>query len=75
MTETYHQGDSLFLINYATQIVSLIIVTPFVFLRVWVRWKVNRALGIDDGMIWCPQFQSVEWLISLASCFLGWVCF
>jgi len=50
MLVTRHDGNSLFLVNYATQILCFIVTTPLVLLRVFVRWKVNRALGIDDGM-------------------------
>lgn len=58
MSVTVHDGNSLFLVNYATQILCFIVTTPFVFLRIFVRWKVNRVLGIDDGM--CAMNPSVE---------------
>ena len=54
MSVTIHNGNSLFLINYATQIISFVAVTPFVALRIFVRWRLNHALGIDDGM---PRFR------------------
>lgn len=50
MSVTVHNGDPLFLINYATQIISFIAVTSFVFLRIFARWKLQHTLGIDDGM-------------------------
>lgn len=50
MSITVHNGNSLFLINYATQILCFVIVTPLVFLRLLVRWKVVCNLGVDDGM-------------------------
>lgn len=50
MSVTIDNGNSLFLINYATQIISFIAVTPFVLIRFFVRWRLNDALGIDDGM-------------------------
>lgn len=43
-------GNSLFLINYATQIICFVVVTPLVLLRLLVRWKLVRGLGVDDGM-------------------------
>lgn len=50
MSVTIHDGNSLFLVNYATQILCFIVTTPLVLLRIFVRWKVTRALGMDDGM-------------------------
>ncbi|KAJ5327786.1 hypothetical protein N7452_008176 [Penicillium brevicompactum] len=49
MSVTIHNGNSLFLINYATQIISFVAVTPFVALRIFVRRRLNHALGIDDA--------------------------
>lgn len=49
MSNTAHDRNSLFLINYATQILCFVLVTPFVFLRIFVRWKLMNGLGIDDG--------------------------
>lgn len=76
MSVTVHDGNSLFLINYATQILCFIVTTPFVLLRIFVRWKVNRALGIDDGT--CATIRSIridqEILLTIAAfCFIGWV--
>lgn len=42
--------NALFRVNYATQILCYVIVTPLVFLRIYVRWRWKRALGFDDGM-------------------------
>jgi hypothetical protein len=51
MLVTSHNGNnSIFLLNYATQVLCFILVTPFVFLRFLVRWKLSGTLGIDDGM-------------------------
>ena len=76
MSVTIHDGNSLFLINYATQILCFIVTTPFVLLRIFVRWKVNRVLGIDDGK--CATSRSIridrETLLTAAAlCFIGWV--
>lgn len=50
MSSTGHDENALFRVNYATQVLCYVVVTPLVFLRLYVRWRVKRALGIDDGM-------------------------
>ncbi|KAJ5553203.1 hypothetical protein N7494_002581 [Penicillium frequentans] len=49
MSSTAHDRNSLFLVNYATQILCVVLVTPFVFLRIFVRWKLMNGLGVDDA--------------------------
>ncbi|KAJ5999785.1 hypothetical protein N7481_000194 [Penicillium waksmanii] len=49
MSVTVKNGNSLFLINYATQILCFVVVTPLVWLRIFVRWRLKPALGIDDA--------------------------
>lgn len=58
MSATVKNGNSLFLINYATQILCFVVVTPLVWLRIFVRWRLKRALGIDDGM---EPLLSINW--------------
>jgi hypothetical protein len=50
MSNEVHDRNSLFLTNYATQVLCFVLVTPIVFLRIFVRWKLMSGLGIDDGM-------------------------
>ena len=70
---TGHNGNPLFLINYATQIISFIAVTPLVFLRIFARWKLQHALGIDDGMCVGCLISALDYANNQASCILGWV--
>ncbi|KAJ5216640.1 uncharacterized protein N7498_003047 [Penicillium cinerascens] len=62
MSVTIYDGNFLFLINYATQILCFIVTTPFVLLRVFVRWKVNHALGIDDALCF------IGWVLFMGYC-------
>jgi hypothetical protein len=75
MSVTVHNRNSLFFINYATQIVSFIAVTPFVFLRLFARWKLQHTLGIDDGTfvtcLTCPLVDLLK--INLESFLFCWM--
>lgn len=72
MSVTIHNGNSLFLTNYATQIICFVAVTPFVALRILVRWRLNHSLGIDDGMSRVIHFEYNAWLTTqLVACWDG----
>ncbi|KAJ5114407.1 hypothetical protein NUU61_000166 [Penicillium alfredii] len=49
MPVTIYEGNTLYLINYVTQILCFALVTPFVFLRLCIRARFKQLLGIDDG--------------------------
>ncbi|KAJ5085165.1 hypothetical protein N7532_009936 [Penicillium argentinense] len=53
MSVTVKTGNSLFLINYATQILCFVAVTVLLWLRLFVRWRLKRALGFDDAACVC----------------------
>ncbi|KAJ5604823.1 hypothetical protein N7510_009977 [Penicillium lagena] len=65
MLVTSQNGNSMFLVNYATQVLCFILVTPFVFLRVFVRWRLSGKLGIDDVCCF------IGWLVFMGYCANG----
>lgn len=53
--------DVLHTVNLVAQILAIILFTPVVGLRLWVRWRVTPPFLIDDCMCYTETDSSLHW--------------
>ena len=52
-----HPKDVLHTVNYVTQVLSIIVITVFVAVRVWIKAHYHKNLNVEDCMDSLSQYR------------------